>query len=385
MEELLIVGGGIAGAAAGYFLAGHYPAERRRVVLIEREAAPGYHSTGRSAALFTENYGSRPIRALTRGSRPFFEAPPPGFGEHPLLTPRGVLMVSPRGERDRFAAAFAEGRLSAPGLQEIGAAEARRRVPVLDADWLGDAMFEPAAMDIDVHALHQGFLRGITAHGGRIVADAEARAIRRVGGEWRVETPAGSFAAPVLVNAAGAWADEVARLAGVAPVGLVPKRRTAFTIDPPEGAGAAGGWPADWPMVIDVAESFYFKPEAGRLLVSPADETPVPPCDVQPEEIDIAEAAARLEAATTIRVRRIARKWAGLRSFVADKNPVAGFAPGAEGFFWLAGQGGYGIQTAPSLGRLAAALVAGEGVPADLAALGVEAGALAPERLTGAH
>ena len=374
VPAVLIIGGGIAGAAAGYVLA-----ERREVTLLEREDVPGYHSTGRSAALFTENYGSRPIRALTRASRRFFEAPPASFGEHPLLAPRGVLMISPRGERERFAAALAEGMLSAPGLAEIGAAAARSRVPALDPDWLGDAMYEPEAMDIDVHALHQGFLRGLRARGGRIVTDAEARGIRRDGGAWRVATPKAEFAAPILVNAAGAWADEVARLAGVPTIGLVPKRRTAFTIEPPAGVAIAG-----WPLVVDVAESFYFKPEAGRLLVSPADETPVPPCDVQPEEIDIAAAAERLEAATSIRVIRIVRKWAGLRSFVADKTPVVGFAPGADGFFWLAGQGGYGIQTAPAMGRLAAALVDGEEIPADLAGFGVEAAALGPARLSAA-
>jgi D-arginine dehydrogenase len=240
-------------------------------------------------------------------------------------------------------------------------------------------MYEPEAMDIDVHALHQGFLRGLKARGGRIVTDAEAHGIARAAGAWRVATPRGEFAAPILVNAAGAWADEVARLAGVPTIGLVPKRRTAFTIEPPAGMAIA-----DWPLVVDVAESFYFKPESGRLLVSPADETPMPPCDVQPEEIDIAGAAARLEAATSIRVSRIVRKWAGLRSFVADKTPVVGFAPGADGFFWLAGQGGYGIQTAPAMGHLAAALVDGEEVPADLAGFGVEAAALAPARLSAA-
>jgi D-arginine dehydrogenase len=374
MSSVLIIGGGIAGAAAGYFLA-----ERHEVVLLEREDVPGYHSTGRSAALFTENYGGRPIRALTRASRRFFEAPPPGFGEHPLLAPRGVLMISPRGERERFAAALAEGMLSAPGLAEVGAAAARGRVPVLDPDWLGDAMYEPDAMDIDVHALHQGFLRGLKSRGGRVVTGAEARGIAHAAGAWRVATPRGEFAAPILVNAAGAWADEVARLAGIPTIGLAPKRRTAFTIEPPAGMAIA-----DWPLVVDVAESFYFKPESGRLLVSPADETPVPPCDIQPEEIDIAGAAARLEAATSIRVTRVVRKWAGLRSFVADKTPVVGYAPGAEGFFWLAGQGGYGIQTAPAMGRLAAALVDGKDVPAELAGFGVEDAALAPTRLSAA-
>ena len=187
-----------------------------------------------------------------------------------------------------------------------------------------------------------------------------------------------SFAAPVVVNAAGAWADVVAELAGARPIGLQPMRRTALLVDPPEGVRID-----DWPMVIDVEETFYFKPDAGLLLLSPADETPSPPCDAQPEALDVAVAIDRVQTATTLEVRRVRHRWAGLRSFVADRAPVAGWDPEAAGFFWLAGQGGYGIQTAPAMARTAAALLQNEALPGDLVDAGVDPRALSPERLQG--
>jgi D-arginine dehydrogenase len=369
--DIAVVGGGIAGASAGFALAADH-----RVTLLERESQPGYHSTGRSAALFTEAYGNRVIRALTKASRAFFTAPPPGFADHPLLTPRGALVVARADQEAAFDRALADARALVDTVKPIGPRDAIAMVPVLRPDYVGKAFLEPDAMDIDVHALHRGYLRGLTAQGGRVVADAEVTGLARAGGRWRIETRAGRFEADVVVDAAGAWCDEVARLAGVAPLGLVPKRRTAITFDPPPGPPIAA-----WPMTIDVDERFYFKPDAGRILASPADETPVPPCDVQPEEIDIAELVDRLEQATTLRVPRIAAKWAGLRSFVADKTLVAGFDAAAEGFFWLAGQGGYGIQTSPAMARIAAALIGGRPLPPDLVDRGIDAAALAPARL----
>jgi len=369
--DFLIIGGGIAGASAGYFLA-----ERGRVLVLERENGLGYHSTGRSAALYTETYGNAAIRALTVCSGPFFRNPSAGFTEHPLLTPRGVLIAAaPEGEA-KFRAALAEAQRYAPTVRAISESEALRFCPVLKPEWFRFAFHEPDAMDMDVHAIHQGFLRGLRARGGTVVTSAEVQAISREGADWKVTTGAGGFTAPIVINAAGAWADEIARLAGVRPVGLVPKRRTAFIIDLPDGTEAA-----PWPIVSDVDETLYFKPEAGRLLVSPADETPVPPCDVQPEDIDIAEAAHRLELRTRLTVTRVVRKWAGLRSFVRDKTPVVGHAREAPGFVWLAGQGGYGIQTSPSMGRVAAALATGADLPADLVARGLAASDLLPDRL----
>jgi D-arginine dehydrogenase len=231
-------------------------------------------------------------------------------------------------------------------------------------------------MDMDVHAIHSGFVRRLRAAGGRIATDAGVLGLTRDGGGWRVETAQGEFRAPVVINAAGAWGDELARLAGAAPVGLVPQRRTAILFEPPAGMETAA-----WPITIDLHETVYFKPDAGMLLGCPADETPSPPCDAQPEELDVAIAADRIQALTTLEIRRIAHRWAGLRTFVADKTPVVGFDDALAGFFWLVGQGGYGIQTAPAMGRVAAELAAGRGIPADAADLGVTEAVLGPRRL----
>nr|WP_237906465.1 FAD-binding oxidoreductase [Azospirillum brasilense] len=374
--DFLIVGGGMAGASAAYELAAH-----GSVVVLERESQPGYHSTGRSAALYTQTYGHPVVRALTVASWDFYTNPPQGFSEHPLLTPRGVLLI---GRADQSAALdrdFAEGRRLTPTVERLDRAQALARAPFLKADYVDGAVWEPTAMDMDVHAIHSGYLRGLKARGGRLVTDAGVTALERRDGLWIATTPAGLFTAPILVNAAGAWADGLAGMAGVRPVGLVPKRRTAVTFDPVFGDAADAAGLAGWPMTIDVDEQFYMKPESGRLLLSPADETPVEPCDVQPEELDIAVAIDRMEQAVRFSVRRITHKWAGLRSFVADKVMVVGYDESAAGFFWLAGQGGYGIQTAPAMGRTAAALATGRELPAEIAALGVRVEDLAPARL----
>ncbi len=369
--DVLIIGAGMAGASAGYELARH-----GRVVLLERESQPGYHSTGRSAAMFIESYGNAPVRAITAASRAFYDAPPPGFAASPLLSPRAVVNIARKDQAERLDAHFAELSKDSRGIKRLGRERALALFPLLNPDYVDDAVIDEAAMDMDVHAIHQGFLRGLRSRGGQIVTDAEVTSAGRANGHWEVETRAGRFTAPVLVNAAGAWADEIARLAGARHIGLVPKRRSAFIFDAPAGAKVD-----PWPLIADVSEQFYFKPEAGKLLGSPADETPVAPQDVQPEEIDIATAADRIEACITFKIARVQRRWAGLRSFVKDKTLVAGYAPDAEGFFWLAGQGGYGIQTAPAMGRIAAALVRGEPLPADVADRGVTAAQLAPARL----
>jgi len=368
--DLIVIGAGMAGAAVAAHLAA-----QRRIILLERESQPGYHSTGRSAALFTETYGNRAIRILTGAGRAFYEAWAEGFAEHPILKPRGALMFAMPGQEAELDAAWDDLSSLDPRVRRLDAAAARAMVPVLRPDQIIGAVFEPDAMDIDVHELHQGYLRRLRQCGGRIVTDAEVLALARDAGAWTASTPAGDFAAPVVVNAAGAWADALAALAGLPPVGLVPKRRTALTIAPPAGVDSGA-----WPMTLDVAETFYFKPDAGRLLVSPADETPMAPCDVQPDELDIAIAIDRLMRATTIEVTRVERKWAGLRSFVADKTTVCGFDPLADGFFWLAGQGGYGIQTAEGMARCAASLIDGAGLPPEIAAKGLEAAVLSPAR-----
>ncbi|RMD63062.1 MAG: FAD-binding oxidoreductase, partial [Alphaproteobacteria bacterium] len=258
--DFLIIGAGIAGASAGYELAAH-----GRVIVLEREDQPGYHSTGRSAAVYSESYGNRVVRAITSAGRAFFEAPPAGFAEGPLLSPRGFLFIARTDQRDSLDTLLGDAEATAAPVHPLDAAAARALVPILDPGYVAAAAAEPAAMDMDVHAIHQGFLRGLRARGGRIVARAEVRGLARIGEDWRAETTAGVFAAPVVVNAAGAWADEIAGLAGVRPVGLVPKRRTAFVFDPPQDIPGL----ARWPVVVDVNEQFYFKPDAGRLLGSP--------------------------------------------------------------------------------------------------------------------
>jgi len=368
--DFIVLGAGMAGATAGYFLA-----DTGRGIVLERESAPGYHSTGRSAALYAETYGNTAIRALTVASGGFFRAPPAGFADVPLLQRRGLMVIAQASDAARLARDVAAGKRFVPTLRMLDDGEARMLCPVLRDEWTGSAFLEPDAMDIDVHAIHQGFLRGLKAKGGGIVTDAAAQAIAARDGGWQVETRAGRFTAPVLVNAAGAWADEVARLAGLPPIGLVAKRRTALIVDVDPAPNAA------WPMVVDIGESFYFKPESGRLLVSPADETAMPATDVQPDEIDIAQAVARLEAATRLKVRRVVRKWAGLRTFAPDRTLVIGPDPLAPGFIWMAGQGGYGIQTAAAAGRAAAAFAQGAALPHDLARLGVVAADLLPDRL----
>jgi D-arginine dehydrogenase len=368
--DVAVVGGGMAGASAGFEISAHH-----RVVVLEREAFCGYHSTGRSAASFTENYGNAVIRRLARASRAFFERPPPGFAEVPLVAPRGIMTIGRADQLAALARAFERGRASVPDLVEMDPADAIARVPILRSDYVAGAFLEPRSLDIDVHAVHQAFLKGLRERGGTLLTDAEVLALERRDGRWRIETRAGSLEAAILVDAAGAWADELAALAGARPIGLMPKRRTAFLVDAPSGMAGAS-----WPLVDDIGEAFYFKPDAGRLLVSPSDATASPPTDAQPEELDVAIGLERIERATTLDVKRVSHKWAGLRSFVSDGSPVAGWDGEIDGLYWLAAQGGYGIKSAPALARLSAALIAHQALPRDLAEAGLDEGALAPAR-----
>ncbi len=370
--DFLVVGAGIAGASVGHALAG-----RGSVLLLERESQPGYHSTGRSAALFAESYGTPQVRALTMASRAFLECPPEGFAEVPILAPRGVLMVATGDQRALLDEQWDVLRSVTERARRLDAAAACAMVPVLRPECIEGGVYEPDAADIDVHALHQGYLRGLRRRGGRVIGDAEVRSLVRRNGVWHVQAGDRTWQAPVLVNAAGAWCDVVARMAGVQPIGLVPKRRSAFVFAPPADVEVAG-----WPALIGVDESWYLKPDAGQLLGSPANADPVEPHDVQPEELDIALAIDRIESMTMLRIRRPTRTWAGLRSFVADGDLVGGYDPDVPGFFWVAAQGGYGIQTSAAMGRACAALVVGDSIPADIAAFGLTEAMLAPSRLT---
>jgi D-arginine dehydrogenase len=349
--DAIVIGAGMAGATAAAQLS-----TTHRVALLEAEDSAGYHTTGRSAAIWILNYGSPDARILTGASRGFFEHPPEGFG--PLAHGRAVLTLAPEGQEAALEAMVAGGA----GLERIRVAEARALVPALREGWAVAAVIERDAFDIEVAALHQGFLRQLRQAGGQIALRHRAGRIWREAGLWHAESTGGALhRAPILVNAAGAWGDVVARLAGVAPIGLQPKRRTACIVDP-------GPYDSrDWPLVCDAAGTWYVRPEARRkLMLSPVDETDSEPTDAQPDEYDVALAVDRMQQALDIEVRRIEHRWAGLRSFTPDRGLAIGQGS-APGFFWMCGQGGYGIQTAPAAGRLLAALVRGEAPPADLA------------------
>lgn len=369
--DFIIIGAGMAGASAAYRLAPH-----GKVLILEREGQPGYHSTGRSAALFTECYGNAGIRALTVGSRPFYQEPPEGFASVPLLRRRGCLNIGRADQVELLDAHFEFSSRFVGNLRRLDARAVRDLVPVLNDGYAIQGVLEPDAADIDVGALLQGFVRGARRHGAVLVNHAEIRSLDRKNSRWEINFGTERAAASVVINASGAWADEVAALAGVTSLGLVPKRRTAVTFDVADPRAIE-----NFPAVIDVDEEFYFKPDAGRILASPADETPSPPCDAQPEAIDVATVMDRIGRATNYAPRYLAAKWAGLRTFTPDKMIVAGFDARAEGFFWLAGHGGYGIQTAPAMGRVVAALARDKAIPPDLENGGVAARDLSPSRV----
>lgn len=372
LHDIAIVGAGIVGASIASFAA-----PRARVLLLEGEAAPGTHATGRSAALYEPAYGPPQVRVLTRASRAFFDAPPAGFAAVPLLRPRGAMFVG--AESDRAALTALQAELIAGGVaaELIDGEAARRRVPVLRPEACALALLDPSACDIDVDALLQGHLRRARAAGARVLTDARVTALTQEDGVWTVDTASGQrFHARTVVNAAGAWADAIAALAGAQPRGVEPRRRSAFTFEPPAGMDVSG-----WPAVVDAHESWYIKPDAGALLGSPANADPTHAHDVVPEELDIATGIHRIETATTLTIRRPRSTWAGLRSFVVDGEPLCGFDPVVPRFFWAAALGGYGIQSSPAFGQLSAALLLGEAVPEALGAEGLDLAALAPGRV----
>ena len=348
--DFIVIGAGIGGASIAYWLS-----RRASVIVLERESQPGYHSTGRSAATFMESYGPEQVRALTRASLPFFRNPPDGFCDIALLAPRGALFFAGPGQEAALAEHEATARAVSPNVERLDARQAAAFLPVLREELLIGAVLEKDVWDIEVDALLQGFLRGTRAAGGSTVSGAGITSMVRKDGMWEVSTAKGIYRAPVLVNAAGAWADTVGAMAGAAPLGLVPKRRSAFLFTPPEGMATA-----HWPLFMDVLQSFYVKPDAGMLLGSPCNADPVEAHDVQAEELDIAIAIDNIERLTHLRIRRPSHVWAGLRTFAADGEFVGGFDPQTPGLFWSAGQGGYGIQSAPAAGRFYAATLLGD-------------------------
>ena len=367
-SRFIVIGAGMAGASAAAFLARHGP-----TLILEAEDHPGYHATGRSAASYIDTYGHPTVCALTRASRGFLWSPPEGFADTPLVRMRAVLEIAIPEQAAALARSLDDGDGS---LQPVEAAEVRRLCPILrpEIDWRG--ALNSATADIDVEVLLQGFLRRTKARGAALVTGARVTGLDRTAAGWRAATSACVFEGDVVVNAAGAWAGAVGRLAGLGDLGLTPMRRTALRLQPAPHEGLA-----DWPFVIDVEERFYFKPDAGGLLLSPADETPSEACDAQAEELDIALAVDAFEQATTEQVRRVAHRWAGLRTFAPDRILVVGADPREPAFFWLAGQGGYGIQTAPALGAATAALLMTGELPAHLLAEGLNASDLSPGRL----
>lgn len=363
--DIIVIGGGIAGVSAAAEIA----AGGASVLVLEMESQPGYHATGRSAAMYEPIDGQPLVRALTRASGRFLESPPEGFAAAPLLSPRGVIMLGYPGDEAAIAVA------NQAGYEEVDAGFARARLPILKTEGAIAILWDGLAQDIDVDALHAGRLRALRRSGGTIITDAALRRGVRDGGVWRLETAAGLFETPVVVAAAGAWTDLVAQSCGVRPVGLQPKRRSAAII-----AGPAGVAVQDWPEVLPADVGFYCKPMGGKLMLSPAEEDPVEPHDAWADDLRLAEAVERLEATLDMSVQRLERSWGGLRTFAPDGLPVVGFDPRADGFFWLAGQGGYGIQTSPALARVAAALVAQHDLPGDLARAGISRDALSPAR-----
>jgi D-arginine dehydrogenase len=366
--DVLVVGGGIAGASAAYFLAPH-----ARVVLVEREHGYGYHSSGRSAAEWTAVHYLGLMRAIVLFGKPFFDAPPPGFATLPLCRPRGNIMFAPPGAEAAAAEFIRHAGPLNPALEEIDAGRALQIVPFLRREVLARAFYDPDNGEIDVDALHQGFLRGIRAAGGTTRSGVEFHGAERRGGSWHARVGDGTVEAATIVNAAGAWADVVAARAGVAPLGLEPRRRTALTFDPGFDVRAV-------PPVDDLSSGFYFKSNGATLMVSPGDATPSAPCDAQPEELDVATAVDVFERYTTLEVRKLASRWAGLRTFTRDAQPITGFASDAPGFFWIVGQGGGGIMSSPALGELAATLVRGAPWPARATELGLAPALLSPAR-----
>jgi D-arginine dehydrogenase len=369
--DTAIIGGGIAGASLAHFLGG-----QRSVLMLEREAFHGYHASGRSAAEFTRRFHAPLVGKLAVASAEFLMSPPEGFADVPLLIPRGNLLVANAEKAGHLNAVFEQESKSGLELIPQSVEDAMSRVPFLNPDYVKAAFLDPDCYDVEAETLLQGFVKSARRSGTEIKTSCEFLSARHNGENWQLETSLGSFAATILVNASGAWADTVAAIAGIKSIGLTPYRRTVITVDRPDGIEAAS-----LPEVNEIDEVWYFKPDAGRLLVSPADATPSEPCDAQPEELDIAYAMYYLEEATSLRPQAPASKWAGLRTFAPDRLPVVGFDKSQPAFFWLAGQGGYGIQSSPALGQFAADLLLKQNISDNLRKSGLSGSEFRPDRL----
>lgn len=373
LYDYIIVGAGIAGVSLAYRL----PVEAR-VLVIEREDQPAHHSTGRSAAMFIETYGTPTIRALTVASHDFYSTPPTGFSEQPILTPRGVLYIGTAEQQALLDSSYETFLNQGLDVQRLTPQQALNLVPCLNVDKIAGAIYDPIGQDMDVHALHQGFLKGMRAKGTELRLNAELHSAKWDGQDWEIHLTSSTTAplrARTLINAGGAWADHIAQLCGVRPLGIQPKRRSAFLFNPPDGVDHH-----TWPAVIDIGEKFYFKPDAGLLMGSPANADLVDAHDVVAEELDIATGVYHIEEMTQLRIRRPSHTWAGLRSFAPDGELVIGKDPKFPAFFWLAAQGGYGIQTAAGASLLAASLLQDQALPDNLTALSINPEVVSPAR-----
>jgi len=357
--DFVVVGGGIAGVAVGAELV-----KRGSVLILEREESLAYHTTGRSAAISMESYGNAIIRKLTCASRNFYQEPPGDLTDHPLCAPRGALIVGDEEHWGKLQSRYQSILPQVPSAEWLDRSSISAMVPFLSEKWIG-GIFEPNAFDLDVHAIHTAFLRGVRKGGGAVSPGTELRRAHRVNGIWNIETTRNDLIeAHTIFNASGAWADEVAQACGVTPLGIQPLLRTVVVVDPEQDVSRC-------PYIGTVDEQIFIKPDVGRLMVSPCDETLSPPCDATPDELGVAITMDRLEHATTLRPRRVLNRWAGLRVFAPDRSPVIGPDPSIEGFTWCAALGGYGIQTAPAMAQLCAALACHETIANDLGDIAV--------------
>ena len=365
--DIIVIGAGIAGASVAAHLAEH-----QNVAILEMEDRPGYHTTGRSAATYEPNYGPPPMLAFTRASGAFFKSPPQGFADGPLLTMRPSLFLEAEGQEQSTAMLLSK----STDLEEISEQQATDLYPILRKGYAKRSFLDAYTGDLDVDLLHRGYLRKFKTAGGTLAVQSLAKTITRSNGKWHILTPTEEFTARTIVNAAGAWGDMVAIMSGINPIGLTPKRRSI-------GVVPVHDYPnfATWPMVTDNAETWYAKPQSGKLIVSSADATPVEPHDAYADDMAIAEGIERMMNATTLEVTHLDHAWGGLRSFAPDGCPVIGFDPSTDGFFWLIGQGGYGIQSAPALSRTAAAMVLQNPIPQDVLAAGLNIADIHPQRL----
>ncbi|HUG08820.1 MAG TPA: FAD-dependent oxidoreductase [Acidimicrobiia bacterium] len=368
MTDFVVIGGGVAGVSAAAHLAPH-----GSVILLEKESSLAYHTSGRSAAMLVEDYGSDGARPLVKAARPFLEKPPEGAVDSPLLSDRAVMWVSGRRTSSSLEKQAAEAQERGARCQLLTPAEAMEHVPALRAGWLGGALYEPSGADIDVAGLHQAFVRIARSHGAEIRTNAPVTEIEREGGAWSVRSGEYVVRAEAVVNAAGAWGDRIATMAGVDAIGLQPMRRTAFMVP---GSHES----ASWPMVVEASERFYFRPDGVQFLCSLAEEVPSEPTDARARMEDVALAIERINEATTFAIRTVNSQWTGLRTFAPDRDLVIGEDPEAPGFYWLVGQGGIGIQTSPGYGKLLACLATGESLPDHYTASRVDPERTSPAR-----